>query len=1098
MMANCAPLGSGSKGTVKFKSICGILGFPVTGDIDKGNFSSVSFKGAGACGAGTLTCAASVGSSLVPNLSMTDGSTLKTVTISDTGTTSESTPVWYYMYLPPKTYTSPTVTVTFVDTNVEAVDRTVSSLPVSRNNITWAANYFQTLMSGGGVAGSQAGTEAAPYLIKTENDLRELAAKVNQTDANYATKATGVAYSSSGKYYKIVNNITLTSGYTPIGTEANPFEGILLGNNCTISGLTLSGASTNQGLFGVVSGASISDLTISSPSVTGGTSFIGALAGKAINSTISSVNVTGGTVSGSGDTIGGVIGLLNGGSISSCSTTVAVSGGSFVGGVIGAASAGSINSCSHNTGTVSGSNVHIGGVIGSLCAYSDGTTSFGPSSATISDCTLTGGTVSNSRSDNQNGYVGGVIGSTNGGAVSNCNSTGGTVSASGSCIVGGVIGELNGGATMQGTSDGSRGSNAATVSAYDYVGGVCGKVWYGTLKWYNNSGGTVSGHSYVGGVTGGTGAGGSCTVTYCSNSRSVSGLSNIGGCAGGFGSTTSSTGGINNCSNSGAVTTTNTNASNATNLGGCVGYSMANGNIDACSNTYAISTVGRNIGGIVGLVEGPTDIINCNHSKNVISTGYSVGGIVGEVWYSAGGAGIRNCYVTSITVQSTSGTTGECGGIAGQYYSPTTASGDITNVIYHCQTKSCTIQGNAAKSGTNPWETSCCGGIAGELYNNSRIIECSSKQNKIFGRACCGGIVGMLQTPSQASGNAALVRQCFSQNNWLQASATDNYNYLGGIVGNIYQENTSTGYVRITECISDRNYYESEYSSSTDWRNTCGGIAGAISGAGAYVAIRNSFVYYLGQTVSANPAGSGKVCFNAKNRTTKTAMGGLVGYFTSGNTATLRIYNTGSCCTYSDAFAVNSRTTEKDYVTANWATWGINPIIGRVYQGKVEMNTVIWTWPTAPFSCNTWSSSSITDVRSDNTVNTFNYHGTDASPVYVDYETSVTLNSSYKISSVIYYKKNDAGTGWTHTTKTDEDLSSYWSSLGHAPSQSKSTWTGTQRLQASSMLSSSSGYARNHDLVNEGMGYTGHDWTSTNGFLTGDNRWYPGGVWKGN
>ncbi|MBQ9475721.1 MAG: hypothetical protein IJU69_05660 [Bacteroidales bacterium] len=72
MMANCASLSDdGHKGKVQFKSICGILGFQMTGDADKGNFSSVSFKGAGACGAGTLTCTGGVGSALVPNLTMT-------------------------------------------------------------------------------------------------------------------------------------------------------------------------------------------------------------------------------------------------------------------------------------------------------------------------------------------------------------------------------------------------------------------------------------------------------------------------------------------------------------------------------------------------------------------------------------------------------------------------------------------------------------------------------------------------------------------------------------------------------------------------------------------------------------------------------------------------------------------------------------------------------------------------------------------------------------------------------------------------------------------------------------------------------------------
>ncbi|MBO4263383.1 MAG: hypothetical protein J5871_01730, partial [Bacteroidales bacterium] len=1043
MMANCPPISAGGQNsvTVRFKSICGVLGFPVTGDLDKGNFASVSFTGAGACGAGTLTCAKGVGNSLAPNLTMTDASTSRTITLSDTGTTSESTAVRYYMYLPPKTYANPKVTVNFASGSVSEVSRTKESLTVMCNYITCAELYFQTLFSGGGELGSATGTAAHPYLIKTENDLRELAAKVNGTAASYiAPAAAGTTYSTSGKYYKLVNDITLTSGFTPIGTDANPFQGVFVGNSKTISGLSVTGASACRGLFGVLSGATVSNLTISGPSVTGGTNFIGALAGKALSTAISSVTVSGGTVSGTGNTIGGLVGLLNGGSITSCSTTCAVSGASYVGGVIGSAAAGNISSCTRSSGTVAASAQHVGGIIGSLCGLDgDGNTSYSASTASISGCNSSCA-VSCSRSDNGNAYVGGVIGSTVGGAVTNCNTTGGSVTANQAYIVGGVIGELNGGATMQGTSDGSRGSNAATVSGYYHVGGVCGKVWNGTLRYYNNNASVSGVEAAIGGISGGTGSGGTSTVTYCTNNGAVS--------------------------RSGS-------SDREIFLGGVVGDSPGPANIDHCANNVDLGSSanpikGRLVGGIVGCVTGSTQITNCNYTNHSIYTnGHYLGGIVGAVNASGGGCGIRDCTVSGCTISTSSGTTGCLGGITGKWYSPTTTWADYTNVIYHCKTSGCLLQ---TTSGSLSWSSGRVGGIVGTLENNSRVIECCAKQNRCFSHYACGGIAGYIDINATAAGNGCLIRQCMSQNNWLQANSTDAYNMLGGIVGCIEQDG-SPGSVNITECISDMNYHESAYSGGTNWRCSCGGIIGRVCGSTANVAIRNCFSHYADsqKTTGSNPRGTGYSLFHAKNKNSGTGMGGIVGYFSSDSGGTLRILNTGSCCDYSATFAVSGQTTTKANCQSNWGTWGINPIIGRVDAGKVEMNLVAWTWATAPFTCSSWhGSSSMQDMVPVNTTIAFNYDGTGS------YYWTTTINSSYIVTGT---KTFPAG-----TNGSNHNYSSYWSPLGHAPTQVKTNLSG-ERWQVVSMLNQWQGYARDHDYVNENMGYTGHNWSRSNSEL---------------
>ena len=84
------------------------------------------------------------------------------------------------------------------------------------------------------------GTEANPFEITCANDLVQLATDVND----------GTDYKD--KYFKQTANITLTSAWTPIGTESHPFKGHYDGGGFTISGLTVSGSYKYAGLFGYI------------------------------------------------------------------------------------------------------------------------------------------------------------------------------------------------------------------------------------------------------------------------------------------------------------------------------------------------------------------------------------------------------------------------------------------------------------------------------------------------------------------------------------------------------------------------------------------------------------------------------------------------------------------------------------------------------------------------------------------------------------------------------------------------------------------------------------------------------------------------------
>ena len=127
-----------------------------------------------------------------------------------------------------------------------------------------------------------AGTEASPWLISSEKELKGLAAVVNKK-----VTVAGLDATCAGKYFKLTNNIELTPGWEPIGSgnrnqnlNAHYFAGNFDGDNHVISGLTNVGYNPVEvagnyeasgglesikngyvfGLFGIVFGATIENV----------------------------------------------------------------------------------------------------------------------------------------------------------------------------------------------------------------------------------------------------------------------------------------------------------------------------------------------------------------------------------------------------------------------------------------------------------------------------------------------------------------------------------------------------------------------------------------------------------------------------------------------------------------------------------------------------------------------------------------------------------------------------------------------------------------------------------------------------------------------
>ena len=252
----------------------------------------------------------------------------------------------------------------------------------------------------------------------------------------------GITTSGLSGHYALASNLTLSSGFTPIGS-GQPFTGVFDGLGHTISGLTITNSSAaDVGLFGVSSGT-IRNVGLLGGSVSG--SFEGADIGGLVgdnSGTISNVFTTGSVSSlGGGEWIGGLAGYNElSGTISNAYATGAVSSSSYtanIGGLVGT-NYGSIRNA-YATGSVSGS---YGGPneeddIGGLVGYNTGT---------IANAYATGSVSWGSTAGTYGNFIGGLVGySYGGGSITDAYATGHVSSVNSNDQLGGLVGVINNG-----------------------------------------------------------------------------------------------------------------------------------------------------------------------------------------------------------------------------------------------------------------------------------------------------------------------------------------------------------------------------------------------------------------------------------------------------------------------------------------------------------------------------------------------------------------------------------------------------------------------------------------------------------------------------
>ena len=202
-----------------------------------------------------------------------------------------------------------------------------------------------------------AGTEQSPYLIENAEQLAFIAEMVNA----------GV-YTYSGNYFKLTTDLDLNNlAWIPIGDATHQFSGNFDGDGHTISNLKITAATTNAGLFGVVSGGTYKKLTVqgsiaSSANANNAGGLIAyATAACTIDSCINNVTI------GKGANAGGIIGYALNVTIRNCSNTSNVTGTVRAGGIVAYApntTTTQIINCINKGKIIS--NIIAGGIVGTI------------------------------------------------------------------------------------------------------------------------------------------------------------------------------------------------------------------------------------------------------------------------------------------------------------------------------------------------------------------------------------------------------------------------------------------------------------------------------------------------------------------------------------------------------------------------------------------------------------------------------------------------------------------------------------------------------------------------------------------------------------
>lgn len=538
-------------------------------------------------------------------------------------------------------------------------------------NVVWAEGFeFGNYANGTG----QWGSSTNPYVIKTPQHLKNLSSIIengtglsgSMTGSQRAWITNPQAVNGEGYkncYFVLANDIGGVGNITPIGSNTHSFAGNFDGNYKTISGLNISVAGNNVGLFGYISGATIKYLTVNGS--VKGSSNVGGVVGYALNSTIENVT-NNASVSSTTDkyvdysivryhahipnSLEGVVNI-NDRNINTKYCTSSYGAMSFVIEVpTGTFLTGFTIQNADDTGDTSNNQkrtpkeVYIWG--SNVKPTLGNNTSETPYGKSPSDSGQQGWELFYENNDielpstnstkqayafnqeynynyywirvvgknkqiqfaefevlTQGGSVGGVVGYAKNTSIEGATNTA-TVNAGSN--VGGIVGEFNSlGKSVSGAT------NSGAITSSNTAAGIVGKLTEGSISGSKNTGRvTASVATTIGGHTGAF----------------------LGGIAGW------ADGNVNNCYNSGTVTT-ETSWGNSNIVGGIVGFLVNGKTVSYCYNSGSV--VGSdNIGGIVGINNGTVSYCYQDGALNDLYLGTSPSNFI-----TSNGGAIEHCWI---------------------------------------------------------------------------------------------------------------------------------------------------------------------------------------------------------------------------------------------------------------------------------------------------------------------------------------------------------------------------------------------------------------------------------------------------------------------
>lgn len=545
------------------------------------------------------------------------------------------------------------------------------------------------------------GSESNPYIIGTRGQLVTLSNIVrgatNATNSWYTSDVykyvKGTIASYGGAYFKLARSIASIGNITPIGTISNVFAATFDGNNNNLSGLNISVAGNNVGLFGYISGATIKNLTVNGS--VKGSSNVGGVVGYALNSTIENVTNNASISSTYKDAPYEIkqfdahpydaneqaVSKVNDGNLNSKYYSAKKGAMSFIvqnttlAYIFGFAITNANDT--NNTAEIQKRTPQSVKIWGSNNDFTRGDYDTGGGNTTVPnewgwevvyDSTLAMPSTNSYRKEFFSGFklrnykyyyiyvkaadnystlqfaefdllttnsqnVGGVVGYANGTNIKNATNN---ASVEGDTSVGGIVGYADSTSRMYGTI-----VNSGNITANSMVGGVSGEnhgFWcdtnsnYGTFK---NSG-SINGRN--GATVGGVTAFADKEMCNAENTGNVIGGNAVGGVAGRVQAP------IKNSYNSGEIVGTNPTAQgeisgnpNGVFVGGITGYTTVNGTISNCYNTGTIAAHSAsneyiNNGDYVGGIVGfaQAKVEHCANIGGLIDGNNFIGGIVGS------------------------------------------------------------------------------------------------------------------------------------------------------------------------------------------------------------------------------------------------------------------------------------------------------------------------------------------------------------------------------------------------------------------------------------------------------------------------------------